>query len=84
MELGLTNSNVNKRVTSNNTRDKDRVPLSSGISKKYIIGAGKTLAKSRKPEIKKKNKYSNMKMLYQNAVYKSLNLNISPNSSSLK
>jgi hypothetical protein len=84
MELGLKNSNVNKRVTSNNARDKDRISLSSGISKKYIIGAGKSLTKTRKPEIKKKNKYSNMKMLYQNAVYKSLNLNISPNSSSLK
>jgi hypothetical protein len=33
---------------------------------------------------KKKTKYSNMKMLYQNAVYKSLNLNLSPSNSSAR
>lgn len=35
-----------------------------------------------KKESSKKTKYSNMKMLYQNAVYKSLNLNQSPSTSS--
>ena len=55
---------------------------SPGMSKKYIIGAGKSQTKLKRPEVKKKNKYSNMKMLYQNAVYKSLNLNLSPSNSS--
>lgn len=75
IETKYANRSIPLRVTGN-------ISQSAGMSKKYIVGAGKSQTKLKKPEIKKKNKYSNMKMLYQNAVYKSLNLNLSPSNSS--
>ena len=75
-------NSVNKRLNSN---EKERNPSSSGLSSKYRICSGKPMPRSRKLEAnKKKPKYSNMKMLYQNAVYKSLNLNFSPSTSSVR
>lgn len=75
-------NSVKKRL---NSHDKDRLTLSSGLSKKYFVGAGRSQIKHKKTDTnKKKSKYSNMKMLYQNAVYKSLNLNLSPSNSSAR
>lgn len=74
-------NSVNKRLKSN---EKERLPSYSGSSSKYRISSGKPIAKQRKLGDAKKPKYSNMKMLYQNAVYKSLNLNFSPSTSSVR
>jgi len=53
--------------------------------RKYIRVTNKDLWNNHKVDsYKKKSKYSNMKMLYQNAVYKSLNLNLSPSTSSAR
>ena len=72
-------NSVNKRL---NSKEKDRISTASGLSKKYTVGAGRVHNKQKVDLSKKKTKYSNMKMLYQNAVYKSLNLNQSPSNSS--
>lgn len=74
-------NSVNKRLKSN---EKERLPSYSGSNSKYRICSSKPIPKQKKTEEAKKPKYSNMKMLYQNAVYKSLNLNFSPSTSSVR
>lgn len=73
-------NSVSKRL---NSKDKDKLVMKSGIKKKYYVGGARGQNKPKRADMnKKKTKYSHMRMIYQNAVYKSLNLNFSPSNSS--
>lgn len=79
-------NSVSKRL---NSKEKEPLTINSALSSKLTKGIAKSSSKHKKTDAhrkrpKNKEAYSNMKMLYQNAVYKSLNLNLSPSTSSVR
>ena len=75
-------NSVVKRLNSN---DKERIVNTSEVRDNHPFSIKPSKVKwKRVVRQNKKHKYSNMKMLYQNAIYKSLNLNYSQSNSSVR